>query len=302
MDNELQGPNKKERTEDQVAGPENPVVAPSSHTRASEPEADEMEEYEERAKKYLAKVYEWVRLVAWSMVTKVICSSQFWTAAATVAIAVSTVIYTRYAKKQWEVMSEQSSVMQKQLEMSERPWIVTEYTPNAPLEFTADGGATFEILGKMKNIGPIPLRCMSKTPLSFLLQEEGIEMLRPTAKQKETCDRYSRYGRKSSQNFDSGETLFPQDVAFERLPLRFPKEQVDRARAGSTDAILGLVIIGCVDYAFSFSPKHHQTGYVYDIVRPAPERIGSLPIKIGETLNPSQMIVRRSIFGGFYAD
>jgi hypothetical protein len=205
------------------------------------------------------------------------------------------------AKRQRETMNGQLNVMQTQLDMSERPWVVSEYIASAPFTFTPDGGATFEVIGKVTNIGHSVALRVHDTPLITLQEEEGIKKLRPTDDQKEVCDRIRDMAEKFP-NFASGETLFPQGVSYMKYPLTFTKEQVEKSRIGKTDMILGPIIIGCVDYAFSFSPEHHQTGYVYEIVRSNPGNIGSFPIKIGETVPPNQLIMRRSLFGGFYAD
>jgi hypothetical protein len=239
----------------------------------------------------------------------------FVTAIATVVIAVLTSIYVHYSRAQWTVMRDQlpelqksataaqdaADTAQKQLEMSERPWVVAEFSPSEPLKFTADGGIDFGVGGKLTNIGHSVALYVHDTPL-INLQEISLAALHPKQKQKEACD-LIRSTAERFPSFNSGDTLFPQDVAYENMPLHFTKEEVEKARVGNTNTITGLVIVGCVDYVFSFSPKHHQTGYVYEIIKPSPRgQIGSLPIKIGETVLPNQLVVRRSILGGFYAD
>jgi hypothetical protein len=204
------------------------------------------------------------------------------------------------AKASADAAESAANIAQQQLEMSERPWLVTEYTPSAPLKFTADGGATFGVEGKVANIGHSVALDVHDNPL-ITIQEVGVEMMHPTVKQKEVCDQI-RDTREKLPNFADGDTLFPGQFSLENMPLNFSRDDIEKARIPKTDTIWGLVIIGCVDYKFSFSPKHHQTAYVYEIVRPAPGRVGSLSIKIGENLQPNQLIIRRSIFGGFYAD
>lgn len=55
----------------------------------------------------------WITLTAWPKLKEILASSSFWTAAATVAIAVSTIVYTNYAKKQWIEMRGQLDEMRK---------------------------------------------------------------------------------------------------------------------------------------------------------------------------------------------
>jgi hypothetical protein len=156
------------------------------------------------------------------------------------------------------------------------------------------------VTGKITNIGHSVALHVHDTPL-ITLQERGTASLHPSDTQKDVCDRIRDMGEKFP-TFAAGETLFPHDVAFENMPLHFSKEDIEKARAGKNDTILGLSIVGCVDYTFSFSAKHHQTGYVYEIVRPVPGQIGATPIKIGENVPANLLIIRRSLFGGFYAD
>jgi hypothetical protein len=67
----------------------------------------------------------------------------------TLAIAASSVVYTKYAKRQWKVMRGQlpelhtsaeaakdaAKAETKQLEMSERPWVDAIVTPDGPFDF-----------------------------------------------------------------------------------------------------------------------------------------------------------------------
>src|SRR2546425_3867823 len=97
---EFDGHNEEHDAENGKGEPSSPCVLPD--IPASDTDTHNREKYENRAKTLLKPAYEWMRFKAWPSVKLVIFSSSFWTAAATVAIAIATIGYTRYAKKQWE--------------------------------------------------------------------------------------------------------------------------------------------------------------------------------------------------------
>src|SRR6267142_1197585 len=82
-------------------------------------DANHPAEHKNRAKKSIKIAVDWVYLTAWPWIRNRIwrpikrtCSSStFWTALATVAIAVATCIYTYYARKQWQAMDSQLGEM-----------------------------------------------------------------------------------------------------------------------------------------------------------------------------------------------
>jgi hypothetical protein len=188
----------------------------------------------------------------------------------------------------------------QQLEMSERPWVVPELKPSAPLEFTADGRMGFWVLEKFTNIGHSVALNVNQT-FFFTIEElngSADEQLSKEERQKDMCDRLRATGEKFP-SFGQGETLlFPNDFTNYSIPIGFSKEDVEKVRIRD-DYIWGLLIVGCVDYTFSFSSKHHQTRYIYEIVKAAqpgqPEgpfiRLagGDQPIRIGETVPPNQL-------------
>lgn len=90
---------------------------------AANPNTEQRQKHESRTKKLITITEEWVRFAgwpwirnkAWPTVKRAFTSSTFWTALATVAIAVLTGYYTYYARKQWQAMSGQLDTMNGQL-------------------------------------------------------------------------------------------------------------------------------------------------------------------------------------------
>lgn len=223
-------------------------------------------------------------------------------AGATAGLLLVNIFVMYWNRKAAKAAETAADTAQRQLELSQRPWVVTEYAVSAPIEYTPDGGVKFEITGTYKNIGNSVALDVLDIPLPHI-DDITLALTHPTNEQKEVCERM-RNMREKSQESTEGDTLFPQDRGGYKMPIHFTKEQLDHASiGGQSEKIIGFVIIGCVDYKFSFSPKHHQTGYFYEIVRPLPNgQPGSIPMKLGETLQPNQLIIRRSLLGGFYAD
>src|SRR5258708_1915010 len=67
------------------------------------------------------------------------------TALATVAIVVLTGFYVKYSRRQWKVM-------EKQLHLSERPWVSADIHIAQPLEFD-QRGAVLGLTIRLKNVG-----------------------------------------------------------------------------------------------------------------------------------------------------
>jgi hypothetical protein len=219
-------------------------------------------------------------------------------------------IYAGIASFQWREMhnatlaAERTALAaQQQFEMSERPWVITKFTPSAPIEWASDGSVSFEILEQTTNTGHSVALHVFNTPIVLPQFLDG-KILPTLQGQKEMCER-DREVRERTPDRAAGDMLFPGDVAFEKLVVRIRAQDVERAKLPGTNLLTGFMLYGCTEYTFSFSPKDHQTGYVYDIVVPSPKGIGSLNMTIGQPVPANQYIIRRSLLGmggGFYAD
>lgn len=89
------------------------------HTNEPRTDQDFPTKHENAAKRQLQIAHEWVRFTAWRIGIKpTITSSGFWTAFATIIIAGATLVYVHYARKQWQAMSRQLTVMQRTLKLT----------------------------------------------------------------------------------------------------------------------------------------------------------------------------------------
>jgi hypothetical protein len=122
MVDETHGPEKENTTKDDKNDRKTPV--PLGEKRTASSNAENPQEYEEYAQDYIKPAYKWVWLVArpWA-IKHIILSSNFWIAAATVAIAATTIAYTVYARRQWRAMLDSNTFSQKSLEAVQRAFV-----------------------------------------------------------------------------------------------------------------------------------------------------------------------------------
>jgi hypothetical protein len=106
--------------------------APTANNRDGEnsvpPLTHKSTPYKEKAKKY-EKVAAAYAGIAFRWSKKALGSANFWIAVATIAMAVTTMVYTHYARKQWEAMDSQVKTMKCQLtEMSKQTTVMRQQT------------------------------------------------------------------------------------------------------------------------------------------------------------------------------
>jgi hypothetical protein len=111
----------------------------------------------------------WLAEIVWTKVRIVLASSSFWTAAATVAIAIETYVYTHYARQQWSVTEDQLVEMQSM----DRPWMkivdvipsngllgdtmeIWDFTGTRLHNFHPARGTRVEFQASYKNVGHSP--------------------------------------------------------------------------------------------------------------------------------------------------
>ncbi len=189
----------------------------------------------------------------------------------TLSIAISSVIYTRYAKRQWKVMNDQLPSLQdsakaaksaadtavKQLEMSERPWVRFDVRIIGGLKLQADG-AILPLRFALKNIGHSP--AINIFPYTSSFPTYG--RIDPVKKQKEFCDMIKLLGQKGFEHVIP--PLFPEDVPFVQN-VTVTINQSDIEKAAPYDMFVP-TIVGCVDYHSSFSSEHYQTPFIYQVL------------------------------------
>ncbi len=202
-----------------------------------------------------------------------------------------------------------------QLELTERPWMKIDFFINQPLEFQPNGDLGVQFHDAMSNVGH-SVALNVRLVLEAEPEGKGLWFNEVPKEQEEICETWRQVSSIHIPNQTSQITLFPNDQPWiENGSFVISKAQIDKVKVTGTDGrefITGISIFGCVDYAFSFTDKHHQTGFWYEIMKPTPalghprkfnEPIGgSERIYLGSDVPASELGIVRSIFGGFPVD
>jgi hypothetical protein len=197
--------------------------------------------------------------------------------------------------KQVVAVNGQMSIMQQQLEASDRPWISVDASASSPLTYDSSGiRVTFAFVPK--NIGRSPAQNIWIEP-ALTIGSMGDDY---RSAQKHICDKIATRGRVVGF---PGYILFPGDHYTQEESLGMSDADIDshwskfELSRGPID-VVPLILVGCVDYTFEASPRHHQTSFAFDVRM----RDGRLVLKSKTPLAPESLILMRLLFGGYSAN
>jgi len=255
-------------------------------------------------------------------------SSSFWTAIATVVIAATTVVYTHYARKQWEAMNAQLPQLKESadaaqeaakaaqsaadtasdsLVLGQRPWIKIKVRMISPLTFNVGGRASgipvamMRVQNTIENVG----QSVAENVLSW---EDVIPMdtdhstRTARARQKQWCDA----NRHPDPRGLSGYTLFPHDPMTEDAVVGPQMPKVIAAEIRDEPGLNGkvaFVLVGCVCYRSSFekpTAPTHETRFMYYLGAPSPSEAGFQPYVFPRGVATGLQLIAMS--DGFTAD
>jgi hypothetical protein len=221
-----------------------------------------------------------------------------------ISVGLIVLVYTVVSIGLWETA-------QKQLEVSERPWITADLVERGASDFTflPDGQASFRGMVILKNVGHSPAIGVSLNTYRVIIPSGNAVFTEPVRIQKEICEPLRKIKANPKETVGIA-ILFPgQQTPPLGMSTSIPKEWIDGGavtfKDGDPNRYIAPVLVGCVDYRFSFDPEvHHQTGIIYDMGRYDASAPGweKRLIKVGTNLPPDQMILVRYFFGGNYAD
>jgi len=210
----------------------------------------------------------------------------------TCVIAGSTLLYATVASWQLCVLTEQTKatqtaaaaalasaeVAQRQMELSERPWLSLDARLTIPLSFDAEhGGASLTVQFLLTNVGHSPA-ANAWIPASVILEGNPIE------EQEKLCGPY----REKKERWPLGYTIFPGQTMPQPIGLTIEQKDIDAALARG-GGFLFPSIIGCVDYGFEFSTGHHQTGFIFHLLVPSDRPGIMLGIKPAPSVPEAQL-------------
>jgi hypothetical protein len=181
----------------------------------------------------------------------------------------------------------------KQLELTDRPWVTIDVSIVSPLTYT-DKGAQINFSFVPKNVGHSPAQNVLIAPelVPVFMGDDVSEA------QKRICNSAAQ-----DQRFFPKYVLFPEKPYVEPFGLDMSAESINShwgklpARMKDRDPI-PIGVVGCVDYTYETSPRHHQTGFALDVLM----KDGRLPLKSLTPLAPNSLILRQHAIGGHFAN
>jgi len=231
-------------------------------------------------------------------------NSEIWMTCLTAVIAVAGVIGACIFINQLGVMQGQltemkatSRLAEETLEATQRPWVSIKPGIGPRGLYFDVNGANLDLVFSLKNSGPTPAVSVriEGAPRIDVGSNDRINALEKVCTEAKAQAEHPRM---------AAHTIFPGETLDMNITYTFAnKEQVALAAERMHGFILP-VVIGCVDYFFTFGERrHHQTRFVYDLDCPAPNG-GSLAIKVSDGNKPANLLrLRRWLEGGgFQAD
>jgi hypothetical protein len=171
--------------------------------------------------------------------------------------------------------------IQRQTEISERPWLSVEATADR-LAFVNGQQAVLVLKLSIKNVGKSIAKNVEIDAKMFAVAPGMPIAVEAPAKQRELCEH-----PKFPQVFSTD--LFPSDHPVERelnisvLPSDIAAQS---SSADNSRSFVGFYVVGCVNYLFSFDNKVGQTRFAYHLIGPAGFTPGGQPVNLSNGTVP----------------
>ncbi len=187
----------------------------------------------------------------------------------------------------------QSSMKWDLLRDADRPWIAVDVSITSPL--TYDGrGVSMEFNIIPKNVGRSPAQNIWLSP-KLVPAFMGDDVSKT---QKLICEN-AQPPLTGLQSY----VLFAGDHYVQPEGLGLSAEEINAHWGKLPPGMhppdgIPLVPIGCVDYTYTSSPRHHQTGFALDVLM----KSGLLVQKSQTPVAPEMLLLRDHSFGGHFAN
>ena len=177
---------------------------------------------------------------------------------------------------------------QKQFEVADRPWISVDVSVFSPLAYDSNGiHMTFKIVPK--NIGHSPAQSIWIQP-TLVIATMGDDL---RTVEERTCQQAIAENQASEVPW-AKYTLFPGDSYVQNTGVGVPIESIN-SKWERFD-LIPIALVGCVDYIFGPASRHHQTGFIYEVLM----RDGRIPSKSKAPIAPELLGLRP--MGGQFAN
>jgi hypothetical protein len=164
------------------------------------------------------------------------------------------------AKDSANAATEAANIAQKQLEVTERPWVAVVVEPVGRITWN-DGGLQYSFKITCKNIG--------KTPAFDVMHFESTTLKRPEdvgAAQRDLAKGFS-----INEPSDGADNIMPGDDRQTIVQYQVSRKDIEDAIAYSNQkwpkapALITPSLIGVVYYRSSLDKERHQTGFIYEV-------------------------------------
>jgi hypothetical protein len=202
------------------------------------------------------------------------------------------------------IFEKQLTTMQAQLETTDRPWIKAVPQAWSPITFRDNGDLSFNVTFGLTNVGHSVATDVTIYSGGFIPASGAAHFTQPPERQTQLCKKVQPDGIRLA--------LFPDETKQLSVGIAISREEMEKNVVPPPPGVsnpsppgerIGLILFGCVDYRFASVPKHHQTGFIYDIVRKEP-KTPAIPylIIIGQELPADHVNLETWPFGGDYAN
>ncbi len=244
-------------------------------------------------------------------------------AAITLGIVVVSLYQLKEARRATEKAGEQLKAIQQQTEVSERPWISVSIVPKGQLAFGTDSASlSFDVT--MKNVGKSV--ALNVDPIGKLFPanfKEAFTNAEASKWQAENCGQPKPppIPNPNPHPFVSSLYLFPEEQTSAKgsatgTPTNYEmgtdmsKDEIMKGInpriPGQVKAYISPVLVGCVEYRFSFQGEVHHTLFNFRLMRltkernPDPESVGNF--EVGRNVSASEIRLVPSSLGGNTVD
>jgi hypothetical protein len=237
---------------------------------------------------------------------------------------IATIIYACITHNMWQEMQTQTGISQqtlrtgqRQLEATERPWLKISFavqrlaSKGNGIDFNTDGSLQLSLLAIITNTGHSVATDVVVPMKAFLAYDTDTIFKKPLRVQSEMCDKVASTPLGKPDESQMAVTIFPGDTDNSTgHGVGIDKAEIDAAPNAAPRAPgpkrLYPIIVGCVDYQYGTSEKHHQTRFILDIQRvdrTVPKGIYPVTtIKNGQSVSTADVYVSKYAFGGFWAN
>jgi hypothetical protein len=194
----------------------------------------------------------------------------------------------------------------KQFEASDRAWIKVDLAIGEALHFAKSGMASIGITFTITNVGHSPATNISSTLFAVPIHPPPLmEAKVPIEKQKASCAGLSSG---FTGDMSRGEVLFPGQSITGQSRTGVTPEALPESCCRGFPADYPVwnqyyaVVVGCTDYQYASSARHHQTGFSFQVqMKSTPTSFGK-PLMIGVDMDIDRIELIPYSLGGRYAN